>query len=326
MNSRIGFSEWYKARLSHLPLLGQGALWYLFGFIWIPIWYFRTRDSARSGASTGAALFTGQFDVAPAPAWKRLVGFLVDSAVGIGLGIAFVSVLSPTEQREVGRVFLLVTPLYSTMLLEALFGRTLGKLLTGTRVIGVDRRKPGWGRAFLRMLVRCIPFEPLSLRKGVMWHDRLSGTRVADSVAVESASLEAALRDDRVLGQAAAAVDATHRAAEHLEQMGMADRADALRSAAASAQAAVLGDIDPGGYSGEYRLLNKRTAGGGVVFWIRAANAGDDKDFLFKILLAEAANLPGEFRQRFLQGNTFPERRTVACPKGGHELHIDLRQ
>src|SRR5438093_12878936 len=111
------------------------------------------------------------------------------------------------------------------MLLEALFGRTLGKLLTGTRVIDVDRRKPGWGRAFLRMLVRCIPFEPLSLRNGVMWHDLLSGTRVAESLAVESASLEAALKDPRVPDQVAAAVDATHKAAEHLERVGMAHRA-----------------------------------------------------------------------------------------------------
>lgn len=191
MTSSVAFGQWYKTRFGHLPLLGQAALWYFFGFVWIPILYFRTRDAAGQ-ETVGHLLIPEGFDVTPAAPWRRLVGFLIDWTVGVALGFAFVSLLSPSEQRDVGPIFVAITPLYSTMLLEALFGRTLGKLLTGTRVINVGRRKPGWGRAFLRMLARCIPFEPLSLRNGVMWHDRLTGTRV---VGTFEASLEASSDD-----------------------------------------------------------------------------------------------------------------------------------
>ncbi len=126
--------------------------------------------------------------------------------------------------------------------------------------------------------------------------------------------------------QTSTAVNATHEAAKALEDAGMAERARALRESATNAQAAIQGDIDPGGYSGEYRLLKKRTGAGGVVFWIRDPGGANDRDFLFKIMVSEAGNMPNEFRQRFLQGNTTPVRQTFKCPRGGYELHIDLQR
>jgi hypothetical protein len=51
MNSPIGFSDWYKARLGHLPVLGQGALWYLRG-VNCYCRYSR-KDSRRTTASNG---------------------------------------------------------------------------------------------------------------------------------------------------------------------------------------------------------------------------------------------------------------------------------
>jgi hypothetical protein len=124
----------------------------------------------------------------------------------------------------------------------------------------------------------------------------------------------------------AAAVNATHEAAKALEDVGMTDRARELRAAATQAQVAIQGDIDRGGYPGDYRLLKKRTRAGGVVFWIRDSGGGDDRDFLFKIMVSEAANLPNEFRQRFLQGSTSPVRQIFQCPGGGYELHVDLQR
>ncbi len=68
-------------------------------------------------------------------------------------------------------------------LLEGLFGFSIGKLITNTRV--VDERGNGlsFGRAALRSLCRLIPFNALSLlmsdddvRRG--WHDTLSKTYV----------------------------------------------------------------------------------------------------------------------------------------------------
>lgn len=66
--------------------------------------------------------------------------------------------------------------------LEALFGVTLGKLVTGTRVVMEDGSPPGFGRILLRTLCRFIPFEPFSFLGGrgrpVGFHDSISKTRV----------------------------------------------------------------------------------------------------------------------------------------------------
>lgn len=67
------------------------------------------------------------------------------------------------------------------VLLEGLTGRTLGKLVTRTRVIGEDDEKPTWPRILGRSLARFVPFEMFSFLGGDEprgWHDRWSRTRV----------------------------------------------------------------------------------------------------------------------------------------------------
>jgi uncharacterized RDD family membrane protein YckC len=49
---------------------------------------------------------------------------------------------------------------------EALWSRTLGKLITGTKVVNEDGSKLTFGRALGRTLCRLIPFEPLSFLGG----------------------------------------------------------------------------------------------------------------------------------------------------------------
>jgi len=65
---------------------------------------------------------------------------------------------------------------------ELLWGRTLGKRITGTIVVNEDGTPLKPGRALLRTLCRFIPFDPLSFFGGqgkpVGWHDKLSKTRV----------------------------------------------------------------------------------------------------------------------------------------------------
>ena len=62
---------------------------------------------------------------------------------------------------------------------EVLFGRTLGKLATGTRVVNEAGGSASFGQILGRTAARFIPFEPFSfLAGGVGWHDKLSGTRV----------------------------------------------------------------------------------------------------------------------------------------------------
>jgi uncharacterized RDD family membrane protein YckC len=63
---------------------------------------------------------------------------------------------------------------------EALWGKTLGKLITRTRVIAVGGGKPGWSRVFVRTLCRLIPFEMFTFigSYSVGCHDKYSKTRV----------------------------------------------------------------------------------------------------------------------------------------------------
>lgn len=91
-----------------------------------------------------------------------------------------------------------------------------------------------------------------------------------------------------------------------------------------SGDGAVPGAVDRGGYPGEFRLLAKKTAAGGAVFWIKEASDADNADFIVKLLVSEAANLPDQLRQRFLQGNVAPARQLIKCPDGGYELHLDF--
>lgn len=69
----------------------------------------------------------------------------------------------------------------SLRLFESMFGRTPGKLISRTRVIHADGPwKASWWRVLRRTLIRLLPFEVLSLKSGMMWHDRWSGTRVVN--------------------------------------------------------------------------------------------------------------------------------------------------
>ncbi len=83
-------------------------------------------------------------------------------------------------------VFLYFIPTLGTFLyyfiLESTFGQTLGKYITGTRVITKDGEKPGTKTLALRTLVRFVPFElfsgfTISTFKGC-WHDDWTGTDV----------------------------------------------------------------------------------------------------------------------------------------------------
>ncbi|MGV3460297.1 MAG: RDD family protein [Flavobacterium sp.] len=65
---------------------------------------------------------------------------------------------------------------------ESLFQRTLGKLITGTKVITEDGSKPNFGTIVIRTLCRLIPFEAFSFLGDYAygWHDSLSKTYVVD--------------------------------------------------------------------------------------------------------------------------------------------------
>ena len=65
------------------------------------------------------------------------------------------------------------------LLMEGLYGRTLGKFITGTRVVTETGGRPPLRQIYKRTWLRAVPLEAFSFfgtRPG--WHDRWSKTRV----------------------------------------------------------------------------------------------------------------------------------------------------
>jgi uncharacterized RDD family membrane protein YckC len=65
---------------------------------------------------------------------------------------------------------------------EAFSGRTLGKMITGTKAVNEDGSKLTFGKVLGRTLCRFIPFEAFSFLGGQNkpkgWHDRIPKTKV----------------------------------------------------------------------------------------------------------------------------------------------------
>lgn len=68
-------------------------------------------------------------------------------------------------------------------LMEAAFSRTIGKTLTGTKVMDERGKKPSLGKILGRTFCRIIPFEAFSFlaADGRGWHDSIPGTYVVKS-------------------------------------------------------------------------------------------------------------------------------------------------
>jgi uncharacterized RDD family membrane protein YckC len=118
----------------------------------------------------------------------RILNLLVDSVVIVGLvigatGLLFCVQPSHEEQRTALDNILsnavVGLPIFYYFGMEAAFGRTLGKFLTGTRVVDKLGHKPTLLAIAGRTLCRAIPLEAFSfLQKNSGLHDTLSGTRV----------------------------------------------------------------------------------------------------------------------------------------------------
>jgi uncharacterized RDD family membrane protein YckC len=120
--------------------------------------------------------------------WQRFFNFVIDYLCFVGLAfiIGFVVAVAGGDaglqlMRSIpDLVFGVALMAVYYIVLEGVFGRTLGKIVTGTRVVGVDGRRPSLPKIIGRSLLRFIPFEALTFfgPNGRGWHDRLSGTRV----------------------------------------------------------------------------------------------------------------------------------------------------
>jgi len=69
--------------------------------------------------------------------------------------------------------------LYYTICEKAFKGKTLGKLITGTKAVRENGEELTFTDALLRSLSRMVPFEPFSIWIGEgLWHDRWTKTMV----------------------------------------------------------------------------------------------------------------------------------------------------
>ena len=154
---------------------------------------FAAPEEAHAPATEGELTIGG---MAVATQNRRFCNFFIDSiivrvmsfAAGMALAMSYLSGGRQMTAADEAQINLLSLPLgllivfgYFALSELVLRGATIGKLITGTRVVRADGSPPSFGQIVGRSLTRLIPFEPLSFLFGdktTGWHDSLSGTRV----------------------------------------------------------------------------------------------------------------------------------------------------
>jgi uncharacterized RDD family membrane protein YckC len=137
-----------------------------------------------------------EYQIVQAGSGKRLANYLIDLVLFYILLFLFGMVLAVLNPEAIDAIseddtgFGLVDRLLSLVfyglymfVIEAIFkGKSLGKLITGTRVVKEDGSNITVKEAFLRGLSRMVPFNAFSAlgTPCYPWHDRWSGTYVID--------------------------------------------------------------------------------------------------------------------------------------------------
>jgi len=114
------------------------------------------------------------------------IAYLVLSLL-VGMFLGFILLVTGTDASWLDNMnmitqyflaFIIMSSYY--ILFEGIFGQTLGKMITGTKVVTENGEKPSLDKIMTRTLCRFIPFEAFSfLGPGAIgWHDSLSKTRV----------------------------------------------------------------------------------------------------------------------------------------------------
>ena len=116
---------------------------------------------------------------------QRFLNFLIDQLgvilMGLPVGIVMGLVAPDSIERVNDWALGLVLLVGYYVPCEAIFGRTLGKLVTGTRVVAADGSAATARQILLRTLARLVPFDAFSfLGSGpcLGWHDQWSRTVV----------------------------------------------------------------------------------------------------------------------------------------------------
>ena len=118
--------------------------------------------------------------------WQRLLNSIIDSVVYLvfsfvlGFVLAILGMFGLIESIP-DIVFGVVILCLYYIPCEFFWGRTLGKLITGTKVVDSEGGKPTFGRILGRTFARFVPFEAFSFlgrKQPKGWHDSWSNTMV----------------------------------------------------------------------------------------------------------------------------------------------------
>ena len=125
---------------------------------------------------------------------KRFINHIIDLifmylfafAFAFTLGI-IISIFSPSsayifDTNAFGYVIAFISGMVYFLFFEAVFGRTIGKYITKTKVVDEFGNKPSFNTIFTRSICRFIPFDALSFLFGENsgWHDTISNTKVIE--------------------------------------------------------------------------------------------------------------------------------------------------
>jgi len=117
--------------------------------------------------------------------YKRRITQIIDIFITLHICF-FISKLFNTyspkivENNKIFLVLLFIPSYY--FIFEVTFGKTIGKFLTQTKVVQLNGERITIKQAFIRNIIRFIPYNRLSgrLNDGIYGHDIISNTRVID--------------------------------------------------------------------------------------------------------------------------------------------------
>ena len=120
---------------------------------------------------------------------KRLINYLIDSLCILILFVLLLRAL-PFILKMVSfdfvldvNIILFVVFVFYYIIFEGISGRSLGKYITRTKVVGLNGKRPRFIQILIRTFVRLIFIEVISyLRKRpIGWHDKISNTVVIET-------------------------------------------------------------------------------------------------------------------------------------------------
>ena len=111
--------------------------------------------------------------------YRRFLNFVIDR-IAIIITTFFIGIIIGLFDNSASSLIVIIFNLLYYLLPESLWGRTLGKIITKTKVVAITGGKPNSSQIVKRTLIRFIPFDLLTFFGlcPVGWHDRWSNTRV----------------------------------------------------------------------------------------------------------------------------------------------------